>query len=142
VITVRDIQLTVARNFRCDPDEFISSCRARDVAHPRQIAMLLSRELTKHSLPRIGALFERDHTTVLHGISAAKRRIEADAELALKVDQIRRVLKANYLQKDAIAHCLNTAFEEPRRPRPVKLMMEFGMEPEFAKAARRREATA
>jgi hypothetical protein len=138
MITVRDIQLTVARNFRCDPDEFISSCRARDVAHPRQIAMMLSRELTKHSLPRIGALFGRDHSTVLHGISAAKRRISEDEELARKVEQIRWVLKANYLQKDAIAHCLNTAFEEPKRPqKPAKLLMEYGMEPEFAKVARR-----
>ena len=136
MITVRDIQLTVARNFRCDPDEFISDCRYRDVAHPRQIAMLLSREMTKHSLPRIGRFFNRDHTTIIHGIRAAEKRIAGDSALARKVDQIRWVLQANYIHKDVIAECLETAFPLQRTHKPAKLLMEFGMEPEFAEVWR------
>ena len=37
------------------------------MAHPRQLAMALAKELTNHSLPEIGDAFGgRDHTTVLH----------------------------------------------------------------------------
>ena len=97
MITVRDIQDTVARNFRVDPDEFRSECRAWDVSHPRQIAMLLSREFTKLSLPRIGHRFQRDHATILHGIKAAKKRIAEDPDLARKVESIRWVLRENHI---------------------------------------------
>ena len=103
MITVRDIQLTVARNFGVDPKEFFSSCRAHDVTGPRQIAMMLSREYTKHSLPRLGKWFDRDHTTVLHGVREAKKRVESDPELAAKVQSIRWVLIENYLQSDRSA---------------------------------------
>jgi chromosomal replication initiator protein len=99
MITVHDVQLTVARNFSVSEGEFFSRCRFHDVAQPRQIAMLLAREFTKHSLPRIGTFFGRDHSTVLHGIDAAKKRIATDPELARKVDSIRWILRENYLRE-------------------------------------------
>ena len=51
-----------------------SKSRTRDLAHPRQAAMLWLRNNTNLSLPEIGRLFDRDHTTVLHGIRAAEKR--------------------------------------------------------------------
>ena len=48
--------------------------RTRDLVHPRQAAMLWLRNNTNLSLPEIGRLFDRDHTTVLHGIRAAEKR--------------------------------------------------------------------
>jgi hypothetical protein len=123
VITVREIQLTVATNFRVDIVEFISDARHRDVAHPRQIAMLLAREFTKHSLPRLGKYFGRDHSTVLHGIRVAKRRLSDDPELARKVESIRWVLRENYMKNRVLMlDFMDLAYPRfPQTPHPKTL---------------------
>ena len=54
--------------------DILSTKRARPIAHARQDAMLSIREELDWSLPRIGRVFGRDHTTVKHGIKAAGER--------------------------------------------------------------------
>jgi len=81
LVTIENIQKTVAEYFKIRVAELLSKKRTRSIARPRQIAMALAKELTNHSLPEIGDAFGgRDHTTVLH----ACRKI---AEL--KVDEPR-----------------------------------------------------
>lgn len=73
LITVDNIQKTVAEYYKIKVADLLAKRRSRSVARPRQIAMALSKELTNHSLPEIGDAFGgRDHTTVLH----ACRKIE------------------------------------------------------------------
>ena len=50
--------------------------RLQSVVWPRQDAMLAQRE-AGHSLASIGRFWRRDHTTVMHGINAAKARENA-----------------------------------------------------------------
>ncbi len=67
LISVDNIQRTVAEYYKIKMADMISKRRNRSVARPRQIAMCLSKELTNHSLPEIGNMYGgRDHTTVLH----------------------------------------------------------------------------
>jgi chromosomal replication initiator protein len=67
LVSVDNIQRTVAEYYKIKMADMISKRRSRSVARPRQIAMSLSKELTNHSLPEIGSLYGgRDHTTVLH----------------------------------------------------------------------------
>ncbi len=67
LITIDNIQKTVAQYYKIRVADLISKRRTRSIARPRQIAMALSKELTNHSLPEIGDAFGgRDHTTVLH----------------------------------------------------------------------------
>ncbi|MFZ9993066.1 MAG: chromosomal replication initiator protein DnaA [Steroidobacteraceae bacterium] len=74
LVTIDNIQKVVAEYFKLRTSDLLSQRRSRSVARPRQIAMALAKELTRHSLPEIGEAFGgRDHTTVLH----ACRRIEA-----------------------------------------------------------------
>ena len=47
----------------------------RDVAWARQEAMWEMRTRTRHSTVVIGNLFNRDHTTVMHGVKAHEARI-------------------------------------------------------------------
>jgi chromosomal replication initiator protein len=73
LVTVENIQKTVAEYFKIRVADVLSQRRSRSVARPRQIAMCLSKELTRHSLPELGDAFGgRDHTTVLHAV----RRIQ------------------------------------------------------------------
>ncbi len=72
MVTIENIQKTVAEYFKIRVSDLLSAKRSRTIARPRQIAMALAKELTNHSLPEIGKAFGgRDHTTVLY----AKRKI-------------------------------------------------------------------
>lgn len=67
LITIENIQKTVAHYYKVKVSDLLSKRRSRSVARPRQMAMALAKELTTHSLPEIGDAFGgRDHTTVLH----------------------------------------------------------------------------
>jgi chromosomal replication initiator protein len=84
LVSIENIQKTVADYFKIRVADLLSKRRSRSVARPRQLAMALSKELTNHSLPEIGDAFGgRDHTTVLHGC----RRIAALRETEKRVDE-------------------------------------------------------
>ncbi|HEY6823154.1 MAG TPA: chromosomal replication initiator protein DnaA [Steroidobacteraceae bacterium] len=85
LVTVDNIQKTVADYYKVRMADLLSKRRSRSVARPRQVAMALAKELTSHSLPEIGDAFGgRDHTTVLH---ACKRIKELrDSEQRMKED--------------------------------------------------------
>ncbi|HXI68123.1 MAG TPA: chromosomal replication initiator protein DnaA [Steroidobacteraceae bacterium] len=85
LVTIENIQKTVADYYKVRMADLLSKRRSRSVARPRQVAMALAKELTSHSLPEIGDAFGgRDHTTVLH---ACKRIKELrDTEQRMKED--------------------------------------------------------
>ena len=85
LVTVENIQKTVADYYKVRLADLLSKRRSRSVARPRQVAMALAKELTSHSLPEIGDAFGgRDYTTVLH---ACKRIKELrDSEQRIKED--------------------------------------------------------
>ena len=73
LVTIENIQKTVADYYKVRVADLLSKRRSRSVARPRQVAMALAKELTSHSLPEIGDAFGgRDHTTVLHACKRIK----------------------------------------------------------------------
>ncbi|MBV9344730.1 MAG: chromosomal replication initiator protein DnaA [Gammaproteobacteria bacterium] len=73
LVTIENIQKTVADYYKVRLADLLSKRRSRSVARPRQVAMALAKELTTHSLPEIGDAFGgRDHTTVLHACKRIK----------------------------------------------------------------------
>ena len=79
MITLDNIQKTVANFYKIRMVDILSKKRTRNLARPRQIAMAISKELTSHSLPEIGDAFGgRDHTTVLHAVRKIAKLREED----------------------------------------------------------------
>jgi chromosomal replication initiator protein len=85
LITMDNIQKTVAEYYKVRVADLLSKRRTRSIARPRQVAMALAKELTNHSLPEIGDAFGgRDHTTVIHAcrkvaeLKASDTRIQED----------------------------------------------------------------
>lgn len=83
MIFVRDIQRATAEHYGLSvctmtvPDSI--GARRRDQSHPRQMAMFLSRRMTKKSYLTLSVLFGgRDHQTIIHGVRATRRRCLAD----------------------------------------------------------------
>ena len=82
LITLDNIQRTVAEYFRIRVSDLLSARRSRTVTRPRQVAMFLAKELTSHSLPEIGSAFGgRDHTTVLHACRKVAELRESDVRI-------------------------------------------------------------
>jgi chromosomal replication initiator protein len=82
LVTVENIQKTVAEYYKIRIAELLSKRRSRSIARPRQVAMALAKELTNHSLPEIGDAFGgRDHTTVLHACRRVKELRESERRI-------------------------------------------------------------
>jgi chromosomal replication initiator protein len=95
LVTIDNIQKTVAEYFKIRVADILSKRRSRSVARPRQIAMSLAKELTNHSLPEIGDAFGgRDHTTVLHACRKIKELKEESHEIKEDVQNLIRILSS------------------------------------------------
>jgi chromosomal replication initiator protein len=83
----------VAAVFGISKKELLGTSRLRNVLIPRQVAMYLTRVLTKLSFPQIGTVFAgRDHTTVLHACRKVEAELEGNETLAAIVKQVKREL--------------------------------------------------
>jgi len=82
LVTVENIQKTVAEYYKIRIADLMSKRRSRSIARPRQVAMALAKELTNYSLPEIGDAFGgRDHTTVLHACRRVKELRESERRI-------------------------------------------------------------
>ncbi|NLC51109.1 MAG: chromosomal replication initiator protein DnaA [Firmicutes bacterium] len=94
IISIKDIINKTAAFFDLTPEDLKGKKRTKSIAHTRQIAMYLCRELTDFSLPKIGEEFGgRDHTTVMHAHKKINKEIQHNKETQEIVDKISESLK-------------------------------------------------
>lgn len=92
-LTILSIQETVCSFYHISLKDLKGKKRVKTIVVPRQIAMYLSRELTDHSLPKIGAEFGgKDHTTVMHAYEKIQALVHSDQTIKKEVDEIKRNL--------------------------------------------------
>ena len=92
-LTIENIQKATSEYYNIQQSDLLSTRRTRSVVRPRQMAMLLSKELTNRSLPEIGKAFgRRDHTTVLHACKTIKKLKESDANINQAYKALLRIL--------------------------------------------------
>jgi chromosomal replication initiator protein len=95
LVTIENIQKTVAEYFKIRVADLLSKRRSRSITRPRQVAMALAKELTNHSLPEIGDAFGgRDHTTVLHACRVIKALRESQTRMNEDYQNLLRTLAA------------------------------------------------
>ncbi|MBO1927350.1 chromosomal replication initiator protein DnaA [Thiomicrorhabdus sp. 6S2-11] len=93
MVTLDNIQKTVADYYKIRVADLHSKRRSRNVARPRQMAMAIAKELTNHSLPEIGDAFGgRDHTTVLHAVRKVKELRETEHQLDDDYNSLIRII--------------------------------------------------
>lgn len=92
--TVEKIRDVVCEYYSLSVDSISTKSRKREVVQARQIAMYLSKQLTKNSLSSIGnAIGQRDHATVLHACKIVSDLIEIDKSFRSSVREIEERLK-------------------------------------------------
>ena len=93
-VSIDAIQKAVAEHFDVRLADMTSRRRPANIAFPRQIAMFLSRSLTKGSLMEIGEAFGgRDHGTVIHACRKVRERIDQETPLRETVARIEAQLR-------------------------------------------------
>ena len=93
-VSVQDIQKTVCNYFGITHDVLLSKTRKREICQARQIAMYLSRNMTKNSLSTIGSMIGgKDHATVLHSYNTVCNLMDTDRTFRQYVTDIEKSLK-------------------------------------------------
>jgi len=93
-VSIDSIQKAVAEHFDVRLADMTSRRRPASIAFPRQIAMYLSRSLTKGSLMEIGEAFGgRDHGTVIHACKKVADRIGDEPGLKESIARIESQLR-------------------------------------------------
>ncbi len=67
--------------YSLEPGTIVSSSRGKQTAQARHVAAYLARNLTKLSLPDLGAAFGRHHTTIMHSIEIIEAQRKSDQVL-------------------------------------------------------------
>ena len=94
-VTIDKIQRAVADHYDVRLADMTSKRRPACIAFPRQIAMALSRELTRASYSEIGTAFGgRDHGTVMHACKLVAARMQDDAKVRSAILLIESKLKS------------------------------------------------
>ena len=94
VNTVEKIRDVVCEYFSLSVDAISTKSRKREVVQARQIAMYLSKQLTKSSLASIGnTIGQRDHATVLHACKIVNDLMDCDKNFRSSVREIEEKLK-------------------------------------------------
>jgi chromosomal replication initiator protein len=89
-ITIETITKTVCNYLKVDENKIRDKTRKKEVVLARQVAMYLSKELTKCSLKTIGLNFGgRDHSTVIHACNTVEGMKLIDNTVKYLVDNIR-----------------------------------------------------
>ncbi len=89
-ITIENITKTVCSYLGVDENKIRDKTRKKEVVMARQLAMYLSKELTKSSLKTIGLHFGgRDHSTVIHACTSIERAKQTDHSTKEMVDNLR-----------------------------------------------------
>jgi chromosomal replication initiator protein len=94
VITIQQIQKLVAQTYKLTSEELVSKNNARNISHPRQVAMYLCKHLTKHSYPEIGRAFGgKHHTTVMHSVEKIETLVATDETLQRLISELSESLR-------------------------------------------------
>ncbi len=91
MLTAKNIQETVAKNFNITVDEMKSPKRNKEILIPREVAMYLTRKITKNSLPEIKAKFGiKSHATIINACKKIEKEMEKNQELKNRIEEIEK----------------------------------------------------
>lgn len=76
----------VCEMFNVDVEDVKSRSRKRNFTEPRQIAIYFIRQKTNLSLKKIGAIFSRDHSTVINSIEVVTDSIDVNKRFCKKIE--------------------------------------------------------
>jgi hypothetical protein len=95
-----EIKDAVAEAFGVSVSALVSDRRTMDLAKPRFAAYAIYRDHTKFSLPRIARIFNRDHTTVMHGLKRVEELLAEDGYFKQCYSRSLDLIESNILESE------------------------------------------
>lgn len=83
----------VADHFHIRAADIRGDRRPANIAHPRQLAMYLTRTVCRLSFPEIGRIFERDNSTVQYACKKVGTEMKRDPNLRAEVELLERIAR-------------------------------------------------
>lgn len=92
--SIAEVTQSIAKRFKLRVADLKGPTRKQQVVRARSLAMFLSRQLTDHSLQKIGDFFGgRDHTTVLHACRKIESQWNETADLSRIAAEVTEALQ-------------------------------------------------
>lgn len=79
-------------------DAILGTSRSRGLVLCRHVYYHIAREKMGLKLAQIGSFFNRDHTTIIHGLNKVKDMISIGDEITIQfIDQVNNLIREKYL---------------------------------------------
>ncbi len=79
----------VAKYFEITYEDIVGKDRSQKMVEPRKIAMYMVRDMTHLSFPKMGEVFNKDHSTVKHSIDTLEEQLKDDSSLREKIQDVK-----------------------------------------------------
>ena len=94
-VTVDKIFAAVYKKYDIKKEDIVSSKRTKEIANARHITVYVIRQITDMSLPNIGKVIERDHSTVLSSLDAVEKRMMQNPVFRAEIEEMIKEIKGS-----------------------------------------------
>ena len=94
-VTVDKIFAAVYKKYNIKREEIVSSKRTKEIANARHITVYIIRQITDMSLPNIGKIIERDHSTVISSLDTIEKRMAQNPVFRTEMEEMVKEIKGN-----------------------------------------------
>ena len=89
-VTIDKIFAAVFKKYGIPKEDIVSQNRRKDIAFARHVASYLIKDITEMSLPNIGHVFNRHHSTVISSIETINRKLIMDKNFELEIRALKK----------------------------------------------------
>ena len=94
-VTVDKIFAAVYKKYNIKREDIVSSKRQKEIANARHITVYIIRTITDMSLPNIGKIIDRDHTTVMSSILKVEKQMEQNSVYRSEIEEMVKEIKSS-----------------------------------------------
>lgn len=99
---ISQITTAVCTAFNVEKTALLSPRRNADLPLARFAAYKLARDMTNYSLPTIGRVYHRDHTTVMHGLKRANKMLAENAHFTTRYSKAKELVSAVPVERPSL----------------------------------------
>jgi chromosomal replication initiator protein DnaA len=92
-VTIDKILSSVSAHYRLTVEDLKSRKRTSNIAFARHVSIYLIKKFTDRSLPAIGRVFSRDHTTIINSIETVEKKLASDPSFENEIQELMREIK-------------------------------------------------
>ncbi len=94
-VTVDKIFAAVYKKYNIKREDIVSGKRTKEIAHARHVTVYIIRSATDMSLPNIGKIIDRDHSTVMSSLDTVEKRMASDPVFRAEMEEMVKEIRGN-----------------------------------------------